>query len=242
MQRALFGMGVGAIVVGGAAAAWMLGRDAEHDHSSHDHGDHAGTDTGAPPTGTKVPPTANPDDVVGPANLAVAWWPQDISVERHGADATLRFQSTIVNLGGEAAPIRSGDRVEYSVHRLAPDGTAGELVASNAAELGRADVQPFPVPVGVEVGRGIDTFGRVLRSIDELAPQTAAIVGAGQASQQLEIHDATAGTYLLRQQVVRADGSGDVTPLDDARVTEIRLGAGDTFLHTTSRYDGEDPR
>jgi hypothetical protein len=177
-----------------------------------------------------------PANADGPGNLAVAWWPQDISLAQQGDDATLRFQSTIVNLGGEAVAVQPGDRVEYSVMRSDTKGNLGEVVAQGSAPLGKADVRPFPVNVGVDVGIPISALGVDLANITSLAPQSAAIVGAQHASQAITIHDATAGHYTLRQQVVHADGSSDVSPGDDARLTEFRLDGTGNILHLGSRY------
>ena len=255
-QRALLaglGVGIGIAAVGGAVA-WMLGHDdgrSTHDHDTHDHDAHDhGPIPLLPPQGggyveaIDAPNTAGsaiPADADGPANLAVAWWPQDIRYAQEGSSAELRFQSTIVNLGGEDAAVADGDRVEYTLSRLDDDGRPGDVVARSSAPLDRGELQPFPVQhAGVETGHGLDELGVHLSDIDALAPQTAAIVGAGHPSQLLRIDDVRAGTYLLRQQLVRADGSTDSNRFDDARVTELQLDGTGGILHTTSRYDGDD--
>jgi hypothetical protein len=221
------------------------GDGAARDHGSHDHADHDHAASPLPPQGgghvdAKDAPNGAgsgiPADASGPGNLAVAWWPQDISLAQHGDDATLRFQSTIVNLGGAPVDVRPGDRVEYTVMRSDTKGQLGEVVGRGSAPLGRGAVEPFPVSVGVDIGRPISDLGRVLRDIDSLAPQTAAIVGAGHASQAITIADARAGHYTLRQQVVRADGSTDASTFDDARLTEFRLDGTGSILHLGSRY------
>ncbi|MCW2925740.1 MAG: hypothetical protein JWM98_3144, partial [Thermoleophilia bacterium] len=182
--------------------------------------------------------SGQPGTATGPADLAVGWWPQDISLHADAAGATLRFQSTIVNLGGAAAPVHAGDRVEYTVQRTDRIGTLGEVVARGSAPLGRGDVQPFPVDVGEEVGHDINSFGTHLADITSLAPQHAAIVGAGQATQALHIADAAKGMYVLRQTIVHADGSHDAVPTDDERATEFILDGAGGILHTSSRYSG----
>ena len=220
------GVGLGMAAAGGVAA-WLLTRDREPVEA---RGHAAATD--APNTaGSGIPVDAH-----GPGNLAVAWWPQDISLEQQGGDATLRFQSTIVNLGGEPVALEPGDRVEYTVARSDSKGRLGEVVGRGSAQLARADVEPFPVSVGVDIGRPISDLGVELEPITALEPQTAAIVGAGHASQAITIRDARAGTYTLRQQVVRADGSTDPSPTDDARLTEFRLDGAGAILHLGSRY------
>lgn len=253
-KQIALGLGLGVAAAGGVAA-WLLARDgdgasaAPHDHSTHDHATHehgAGPSTlPAPPQGggyvdaKDAPNSAGsgiPANADGPGNLAVAWWPQDISLAQQGADATLRFQSTIVNLGGEAIAVQPGDRVEYTVTRSDTKGNLGEVVGSGSAALGKADVESFPVNVGVDVGIPISSLGVDLVDIDSLAPQTAAIVGARHDSQAITIRDAKAGHYTLRQQVVHADGSRDVSPSDDARLTEFRLDGTGNILHLGSRY------
>ena len=239
-NRLVLGVGLGVAAAGGVAA-WLLTR---HDRSTHDHGS---TTSPAPAQGgghadaREAPNTAGsgiPLDAQGPGNLAVAWWPQDISVAQQGDDATLRFQSTIVNLGGEAVAVRPGDHVEYTVRRSDTKGSVGEVVGQGSAPLDRADVEAFPVKVGVDIGIPISDLGRTLETITSLAPQTAAIVGAGHASQAITIRDASAGHYTLSQHVVRADGSADVSSFDDTRLTEFRLDGTGTILHLGSRYSG----
>jgi hypothetical protein len=216
-----------------------------HDHASHDH---AAIDP-LPPQGggyanaVDAPNTAGsgvPADATGPANLAVAWWPQDISFEQHGAAGTLRFQSTVANLGGEATQIAPGDHVEYTLQRLGDDGAPGPVVARSSAPLWYADVRPFPAEnAGAETSGGLETLGRELHLYGSLEPQHAAIVGAQHASQALRVDDVVAGTYVLRQQIVRAGDPVDASAFDDARVTEIQLDGNGNFLHTSSRYDGD---
>ncbi|MCB0877635.1 MAG: hypothetical protein KDC46_01455 [Thermoleophilia bacterium] len=218
---------------------------APHDHSTHDH---AAIEL-LPPQGNgfehavDAPNTAGsgvPEDAKGPANLAVAWWPQDISFDQHGSAGTLRFQSTVANIGGEATTIAPGDRVDYTLQRLQEDGTAGPVVARSSVPLGHADVQPFPAEyAGQETSGGLSSLGATLHDFSTLAPQTAAIVGAGHASQQLHIGDVKAGVYLLRQQIVRDGSPVDATRFDDARITEIKLDGKGGFLHMASRYDGD---
>ncbi|MCW2921221.1 MAG: hypothetical protein JWL76_1095 [Thermoleophilia bacterium] len=255
-KQIALGLGLGVAAAGGVAA-WLLARDgddagaAPHDHATHDHGtgDHGADASTLPlpapaqgggyvdakdaPNGAGSGIPANAD---GPGNLAVAWWPQDISLTQQGDDATLRFQSTIVNLGGEAVPVAPGDRVEYTVSRSDTKGGIGEVVGHGSAPLDRADVKTFPVEVGVDIGIPISDLGARLQTISSLAPQTAAIVGAGHASQAITIHDAKAGHYTLSQHVVRADGSSDVSAFDDERLTEFRLDGTGNILHLGSRY------
>ncbi len=244
-NQIVLGLGLGVVAAGGVAA-WLLHRDvddapAAHDHATHDHA----TTQAAPPQGggyvdaKDAPNSAGsgiPVDAQGPGNLAVAWWPQDISLTQQGDDATLRFQSTVVNLGGEAVAVAPGDRVEYTVLRSDTKGGLGEVVGRGSAPLGKADVESFPVKVGVDVGIPISALGRDLTTITSLGSQEAAIVGAGHDSQAITIRDAKAGHYTLRQQVVHADGSADVSPSDDTRLTEFRLDGTGSILHLGSRY------
>ena len=248
-NRLVLGLGLGVAAAGGVAA-WLLARESDgartpaHGYSSHDHpapqpallqgGGYVDAGDAPNTAGSGIPLGAE-----GPGNLAVAWWPQDISLTQQGGDATLRFQSTIVNLGGEAVALQPGDRVDYAVMRSDTKGRLGEVVGRGSAPLDRADVQPFPVKVGVDIGIPIDSLGRELATISSLAPQTAAIVGAGHASQAITIRDAAAGHYTLRQQVVRADGTaGDASTFDDSRLTEFSLDGAGSILHRGSRYAG----
>ncbi|MCW2926598.1 MAG: hypothetical protein JWM86_566 [Thermoleophilia bacterium] len=226
-NRAVLGAGAGLLVAGGLTA-WAIARGRTDRETSFEHAADAPNRAGS----------AVPKSAAGAGNLAVAWWPQDISLTQRDHAATLRFQSTIANVGGEPVEIRPGDRVEYTVAHQGRDGSLGEIVARGSAPLDRADVQPFPVPVGVEIGRSIETFGVDLANVHRLEGRSAAIVGAGHASQALEMRDATAGLYVLRQQIVRADGARDGSPADDARLTEFLLDGTGGILHTSSRYAG----
>ena len=231
-NRALIGLGIGIGAAGiGGAIAYALSKHGGDDHGVVDA--KPGYDPGPVQD-------AKPAETKGPGDLAVAWWPQDLQLEQHGTDATLRFQSTIANLGGTPIDVRPGDRVEYTVQRTTDDGarTPGEVVGRGSAPLDRADVQPFPVPEGEEVGHAIQTFGVDLKQIDSLQPLTAAIVGAQQPSQAIEIKDAAAGTYLLTQRIVHADGSSDASSYNDARMTELILDGDGGMLHASSRYGG----
>lgn len=227
----LLGIGLGTAAVGGIAA-WLLTRDREAVVVPSGEGF---ADASKAPNSAASGAPAGAD---GPGNLAVGWWPQDISLTQHGADATLRFQSTIVNLGGEAVDVRPGDHVEYSMFRVDEIGGPGVPVGSSSAPLGRGAVEPFPVRVGVDIGRPISELGANLETITSLAPQTAAIVGARHASQAITIRDARAGHYELRQQVIRADGSSDVSAFDDVRITEFELDGAGEIIHLGSRYAG----
>jgi hypothetical protein len=227
-QRAL--LGVGALAVGGTIA-WLATRG--HDHADHEPAvPNSSRDLDGGPL-----PDPEPLSADGPADLAVAWWPQDIHFEQDGADATLRFQSTVANLGGEIAPIHDGDRLEYEVYRQDSKGVAGEVVGRGSMPLDRADVEPFPLQhVGHGVGGSLAEVGRTLQPITMLEPQHAAIVGSEHDVQSIAIKDATAGIYVLRQQIVRADGSTDPIHFDDTRLTEFILDGAGGILHTSSRY------
>lgn len=184
-------------------------------------------------------PDPAPQTASGDGDLAVAWWPQDIRFEQHGNDAILRFQSTVANLGGKPVAIQAGDRLEYTIHRQDIDGTRGELVGRGSMPLDRADVEPFPLQkTGAGVGGSLADVGRELQPIAMLEPQHAAIVGSDHATQAITISDAKAGLYVLRQQIVRADGSTDTLRFDDARLTEFLLDGNGGILHTSSRYAG----
>jgi hypothetical protein len=215
-------VGVGAAVaVAGGVAAWSLTRhqDAQPYDSGRVHSD-------------------APAEATGPGDLAVAWWPQDLSLEQHGTDATLRFQSTIANLGGTPVAIRPGDRLEYTVSHEDDYANLGEVVGRGSVPLTRADVQDFPVSEGADIGHSIQTFGTKLTPISGLEPQTAAIIGAQHAGQAIELHGVTKGTYALRQQIVHADGSTDASTNDDARLTSLFLDGKGGMLHASSRYAG----
>lgn len=219
--RTLAIAGIGAVVVGGGAIAWAT----------------RAASSSTPPSG--VPATAD-----GPANLAVAWWPQDVSLTPRGddgRDATLRFQSTIANLGGEPAAVAPGDRVEYVVTRSDLKGSLGEVVGHGFAPLRRGELQPFPVDVGAAIGRPASSFGRQLADLREIPPRTATIVGAGHPSQAIVIRDARAGHYTLRQELVRDDHRTDAARADDIRLTEFRLDGRGGILHLGSRYAAEAP-
>lgn len=231
MNRAL--VGAGGLLAAGGVLAWTLSRGAAPAARSEREVGHEDARDAPNSAGPAIPSSAS-----GPGNLAVAWWPQDVSIAHGGGDATLRFQSTIANLGGEAVDIHPNDRVEYTVTREARGGAPSEVVGRSSARLDRADIEPFPVPVGAEVGRVISSFGVELEPIDSLGPRTAAIVGAGHASQAIELRDATKGLYVLRQQIVRADGARDRSPGDDVRLTEFLLDGRGGILHTSSRYAG----
>jgi hypothetical protein len=225
-NRALIGLGIGigAAGIGGAIAHALSKRDdAARARAAYDPG---------------PVHSAKPGEADGPADLAVAWWPQDLQIEQDGTDATLRFQSTVANLGGEAIDVRAGDRVEYTVQRTDANRTPGTVVGRGSAPLDRADVQPFPVPEGEEIGHAIQTFGVDLKQIDSLAPQTAAIVGAQQATQAIHITDASAGTYVLTQRIVHGDGTTEASSFNDARLTELILDGEGGMLHASSRYGG----
>lgn len=212
----LLGVGLGVAAAGGVAA-WLLARD-EHAPNTAASGIPAGAD--------------------GPGNLAVAWWPQDISLDQRGADATLRFQSTVANLGGEPVDLRAGDRVEYTLYRTGtPDGP-GVPVGRSVAPLELGAVESFPVRIGVDIGRPISDVGVTLEKIAALAPQTAAVVGAGHASQAITIRDARAGHYELHQEIVRADGATDHSSFDDVRITEFELDGAGGYIHLGSQYAG----
>jgi hypothetical protein len=213
-------MGAG-IAVAGGIAAWALSR-------------HAGTSVARD---TEVH-SALPGEASGPGDLAVAWWPQDLSLEQHGTDATLRFQSTIANLGGTSVAIRPGDRLDYTVRRDDRDGTFGAIVGRGSVPLTRADVEPFPVSEGAEIGHSIQSFGTRLAPITSLEPQTAANIGAQHAGQAIQLHDVTKGTYTLSQQIVHADGSADPREFNDVRLTELFLDGTGGMVHASSRYAG----
>jgi hypothetical protein len=227
MTRALVGAGIGAVAIGGAAA-WLATRN----------DDDAPKPERQPLDGGPLP-SPEPATAHGPGNLAVAWWPQDIHFEQTGTDATLSFQSTVANTGGRTVELHPGDRVEYRVRRQHTTGVAGVVVGRGSAPLGRADVEPFPLEhEGHGVGGALSDLGKVLTSIDALQPAEAAIVGAGQPSQQIAIRDARKGLYVLRQEIVRADGSRDPQTFDDTRLTEFMLDGHGGILHTSSRYAG----
>lgn len=202
-----------------------------------DHADGAA----APDTNADInAPSPVPETVKGPADLAVAWWPQDIKVGTNSAGhETLRFQTSVANLGGQTAPLQTGDRIEYTVTRLGAGGVADAVVGHSSMPLTRADVQPFPTDFGEEVGHEATSFGRTLATIDALAPETAAILGSNHAGQIIDIGTAVKGEYLLRQQIVRADGSPDAQPFDDVRETHIFLDGAGGFLHASSAYAGD---
>lgn len=255
-NKALLGVGAGIGAIALGAVAWLATRHDDdagapvHDHDGHDHThDHVpGSTLPSPspgpapqPTGPLVDaPTYDPVNEGGPANLAVAWWPQDISLLQQGDDATLRFQSTIANLGGSDASIRPGDQLRYSISRTDTKGVFGEVVGRGSRPLDRGDLEPFPVSAGHGRGVDLDTLGRDLVTIDTLAPGIAAIVGSGHPVQAISIRDAREGLYVLRQQIVRADGSSDESSFDDVRLTEFFLDGHGGILHTSSRYAGDD--
>lgn len=222
MQRALLGVGagIGVIAVGGTIA-WLASRDDERVSDALDGGPLPGPE----------PTTAN-----GPGNLAVAWWPQDIRLEQSGRDATLRFQSTVANTGGDPVAIRPGDRLEYTIRRQDTDGSVGEVVGRGSMPLDHVDVEPFPVTAGHGVGRDLSQLGRTLHPIGLLEPAHAAIVGAEHDVQAITINDARAGLYVLRQEIVRPDGTRDPMAFDDTRLTEFLLDGSGGILHTSSRY------
>lgn len=225
-NRVLVGVGAGiaAVAIGGVAAWRATRADADRPKVELDG---------------PQPPSPEPATANGPGNLAVAWWPQDIRFEQQGADATLGFQSTVANTGGLPVALHPGDRVEYTIRRQDATGVAGEVVGRGSAPLTRADVEPFPVQHdGNGVGGSLSNLGRVLSPISSLAPAEAAIVGAGQPTQVISITDARAGRYVLRQQIVRADGSRDPLTFDDIRLTEFMLDGRGGILQTSSRYAG----
>jgi hypothetical protein len=228
-NRALVGLGIGVVAAGGAIA-WAASR--RHDAAASER---SYVDAKDAPNTAGSPEPASAD---GPGNLAVAWWPQDITLTQHGDSATLRFQSTISNLGGQPVAIRPGDRLEYTLQRQDELGNLGAIVARGSAPLDRADIEPFPVSEGVEIGHSIQTYGVTLAPVTSMAPQTAAIIGAQHPSQSLAIDGATKGLYALRQQIVHADGTTDLEPFDDVRLTEFYLDGAGGILHADSRYAG----
>jgi hypothetical protein len=244
-NRALLGLGIGAGVAAAGITAWALGRGSGDDHAAapHDHSTHS-HDEGyvkAPVPDDYDPGRVRsplPTESRGPGDLAVAWWPQDLSLAQHGDDATLRFQSTIANIGGEAMAIRPGDRLEYTVTRQGVDGAADEVVGHGSAPLTAADLEAFPVAEGTEIGHSIQTYGNELEPVSSLGPQTAAIIGAKHASQAIELRGAREGHYLLRQEIVRADRSVDASEHDDVRINDLVLDGHGGMLHASSRYAG----
>jgi hypothetical protein len=211
-------------VIGGVGA-WLATRD-------HDHVQSHGNDLDGGPLPDPEPTTSK-----GPGDLAVAWWPQDIHFEQDGADASIRFQSTVANMGGEPVDLHPGDRLEYTIRRQDTKGVEGEVVGRGSMPLTRADVHAFPLQhEGHGVGGSLSDVGAVLSPISMLEPAHAAIVGADQPSQSISIKDAREGLYVLRQEIVRADGSHDQTPFDDTRLTEFMLDGHGGILHTSSRY------
>jgi len=234
-QRALLGVGVLAI---GGTVAWLATRDRSHAARDRAPGDHdtptSSRDLNGGPVPGPLPTTAH-----GDGDLAVAWWPQDIRFEQQGDDATLRFQSTVANLGGKAVEIRPGDHLRYEVYRQDTDGAKREVVGRGSMPLGHADVEPFPLQhVGHGAGGSLADVGSDLQPITMLEPQHAAIVGSDHAVQAITIDDAKAGLYVLSQQIVRADGSTDTSSFDDIRLTEFILDGSGGIIHTSSRYAG----
>ncbi len=174
----------------------------------------------------------------GPANLAVAWWPQDISFIRTGTEAELRFQTTVANMGGAPTELKPGDRVEYVVERSNARGARGEVVGRGSAPLTEAEETAYPPPLGEEIGRPISSAGERLAPVAKLDPERAVIIGSKHDSQLVRLSDVREGFYALRQSIVRADGSTDANTFDDVRVTEFHLDSRGVWLHTGSRYDG----
>lgn len=214
-NRALLGLGAGAVAVSIAAVAAARAARDEPPARPEQRADRAPSSRG---------------------NLAVASWPHDLALEQDGVDATLRFQTTIANLGSEPVGLEPGDHVRYTVRRQDATGTPGAVVGHGRLELGRGDLEPFPVPAGHGIGRPLESLGRELQPLAALAPATAALVGAGHPQQAIRIRDARAGRYQLRQEIVRA--GLDASSFDDARVTELFLDGRGGILNTSSRYDG----
>lgn len=252
---------LGAAAAGSAVALPIVasstsGRDeqlrAGHSHPvgtpEHAHGSHGELVALEPAEVVEASPSDHPaTNWSGPQNpkarhapdAAVAWWPQDLTLTRDaGGRAELRFQSTIANLGGAPLPIGPGDRLEYTVSKQDDLGRTGEVVARGAASLQRLDVQPFPPDFGTQVDHHASGFGQALQGVTELAPITAGIVGSSHPSQRLDLGAAEPGSYVLRQAIVRADGSTDPEPYDDVRDTELIVRDDGTLLHASSRYAG----
>jgi hypothetical protein len=171
-------------------------------------------------------------------DMAVAWWPEGMHLDHDGGDTKLRFQTIVGNLGVSDAKISAGDHVQYEVFRVDGHGQLGERVGTGSASLERLDVQAFPPPFGEAAGQRYDTFGKDLKPVDHLAPQTIGIIGAGNDQQVVDMHGAGKGSYMLRQTIVRADRTDDPDPHNDVRDTGFLVGADGEAFQVSSAYAG----